>query len=522
MRQEYDFIVVGSGIAGLYVSLQAKEHFTVLVLTKGRIDECNTKYAQGGIAVPIGRFDSPDLHYRDTVAAGAGICDEAAVRLLVGEAVDRISDLIQYGVVFDTVDGEIALAREGAHSVSRVLHAGGDATGAVIENTLSSLARGPDVSVLENHLVTDVLVEANRAHGVRVLDCESGKVREYSARYVVLAAGGAGQVYQYTSNSEVATGDGVALAFRAGALVSDMEFFQFHPTVLYMPGVPRFLISEAVRGEGGLLRDADGKCFMPEYHVDAELGPRDVVSRAILSVMEREGVDRVYLDVTHLAGKRIIAHFPSIFRFCLDHGLDITRDPIPVAPAAHYLIGGVKTNSWGETSIENLFACGEMACTGVHGANRLASNSLLEVLVFGKRIVQRALSGESWDGKVTAENDLAVVLEEIEEAGDTPSPSQGLSLPSLQKLLWSNVGIVRSSEGLREADLQLESWDRGYTREMDRGSLELESALCTARLITRMALMREESRGVHYRSDFPQESPKWRRHIVFRSSTSKQ
>lgn len=522
MEQEYDFIVVGSGIAGLYVGLQAKEHFTVLVLTKGRIDECNTKYAQGGIAAPIGRFDSPDLHFRDTVTSGAGICDEAAVHLLVEEAVDRIGDLIQYGLVFDTVDGEISLAREGAHSVARVLHAGGDATGAIIENTLSSLARGPNVSVLENHLVTDVLVEANRALGVRSLDCESGKVKEYFARYVVLAAGGAGQVYRYTSNPDVATGDGVALAFGAGALVSDMEFFQFHPTLLYMPGVPPFLISEAVRGEGGLLRDVSGRRFMQEYHPDAELGPRDVVSRSILSEMERQGVNHVYLDVTHLPAKRVMARFPTIFRFCLDNGLDIARDPIPVAPAAHYLIGGAKTNTWGETSVEKLFACGEMACTGVHGANRLASNSLLEVLVFGKRIVQRALAGEKWDGKVTTDNDLVIPFTEVERARDVTSSSDKISLSRLQKLTWSNIGIIRSSKSLREADLQLDLWNREHTPEMNRSSLELQSTLCTARLITKMALLREESRGVHYRSDFPQESPEWCRHIVFKGSTAQQ
>ncbi len=261
---------------------------------------------------------------------------------------------------------------------------------------------------------------------------------------------------------------------------------------------------------------------MPEHHPDAELGPRDVVSRAILSEMEKEGVDHVYLDVTHLPGKRIMARFPSIFRFCLDHGLDITREPIPVAPAAHYLIGGAKTNTWGETSVENLFACGEMACTGVHGANRLASNSLLEVLVFGKRIAQRALLGERWNGKVTKKDDLIMSFREVEGAKDALSSSHNLSLSSLQKLTWSNVGIIRSFESLRQADLQLARWDGEYMPEMDRRSLELGSALCTARLITRMALLREESRGAHYRSDFPQESPEWRRHIVFRNSTSKQ
>ena len=261
---------------------------------------------------------------------------------------------------------------------------------------------------------------------------------------------------------------------------------------------------------------------MPEYHPDAELGPRDVVSRSILSEMERQGVDHVYLDVTHLPAKRVMARFPTIFRFCLDCGLDITRDPIPVAPAAHYLIGGAKTNTWGETSVERLFACGEMACTGVHGANRLASNSLLEVLVFGKRIVQRALSREKWDGKVTRDNDLIIPFTEVERVRDVTSSSDKVSLSRLQKLAWSNVGIIRSSKILREADLQLDLWDREYTPEMNRSSLELQSALCTARLITKMALLREESRGVHYRSDFPQESPEWCRHIVFRSSTAQQ
>jgi len=385
----YDYIMVGSGIAGLYTALLAKEQGSVLIITKGNIDECNTKYAQGGIAAPVGKNDSPKLHFQDTIAAGGGLCDEEAVHILSNEAPDRIADLVNFGVPFDTMDGQIALAMEAAHSVPRILHAGGDATGEHIEVTLSNRVRSSRIEVLENFLATDILTEKGRVRGIRALDCRTGSTEEFECRSLILATGGGGQLFRFNTNSEIATGDGIALAFKAGAEIIDMEFFQFHPTALHIPGVTPFLISEAVRGEGGILRNAEGRRFMPDYTPEGELAPRDVVARSILYEMQKTGSDHVFIDITHLPASVTTTRFPHIYRFCLDHGLDITRVQVPVAPAAHYMMGGIKVNSWGETNIAGLFATGEVACTGVHGANRLASNSMLEVLVFSKRIIEK-------------------------------------------------------------------------------------------------------------------------------------
>ena len=331
----YDYILVGSGIAGLYTALQARQHGSILIITKGNIDDCNTKHAQGGIAAPIGQNDSPELHFQDTVAAGAGLCDEEAVRILANEAPDRIGDLVNLGVPFDTVNGKIALTTEAAHSRPRILHAGGDATGEHIEVTLSRQVRSSGIRVLENCLATELLVENGRARGVRTLDCRTGSIDEFECGSLILATGGAGQLFRYNPNSDIATGDGITLAFEAGAEITDMEFFQFHPTALRMPGVPPFLISEAVRGEGGILRNVEGRRFMPDYTAEGELAPRDVVARSILYEMEKTGSGNVFIDVTHLPAHVTTTRFPHIYRCCLDHGLDITRDLVPVAPAAH-------------------------------------------------------------------------------------------------------------------------------------------------------------------------------------------
>ena len=387
--KHYDYIIVGSGIAGLYTALMAKDFGSVLILTKGSIEDCNTRHAQGGIAAPIGTNDSPELHFQDTIAAGNGLNDEEAVRILSIEASKRIEDLINFGVPFDTVDGTVALTIEAAHSVPRILHAGGDATGQHIEITLSERIRHSRIEVLEHCLVTRIFTEGDTVKGIETLDCLTGLVIKYKCRFVILATGGAGRLFKYTTNSDVATGDGNALAYQTGADIIDMEFFQFHPTAVRIPGVHPFLISEAVRGEGGILRDSNNYRFMPDYAEDADLAPRDVASRSILTQMKKTKSDCVYLDVTHIPQHIFAIRFPQIYRFCLDHGLNITKDYIPVAPAAHYFMGGVKVNIWGETNIHGLFAAGETACTGVHGANRLASNSLLEVIVFSKRIIER-------------------------------------------------------------------------------------------------------------------------------------
>lgn len=503
----YDYIIVGSGIAGLYAALLAREHGSVLILTKGSIDECNTKYAQGGIAAAVGQGDSPELHLRDTITAGAGLVDEVAARVLVEEAADRISDLVRFGVPFDTIDGEVALAREGAHSMPRVLHAGGDSTGAHIELSLSSLAQRSRITVLEHCLVTEILVDGGGVEGVQALDCRTNTQERFEGRFLILASGGAGQLYRVSTNPTVATGDGVALAYRAGAEVTDVEFIQFHPTALRMPGVPPFLITEAVRGEGGILRNVRGEPFMSRYHPQAELAPRDVVSRAILMEMERTDSRHVLLDVTHLPASKVASRFPQVYRFCLEHGLDITREPIPVSPAAHYMMGGVRTNIWGETNIRGLLACGEVACTGVHGANRLASNSLLETVVFAKRVIERTLS----HGDVLAPAPDAITLSQA-QTGEAPP----LSRVHLQNLMWEKVGIVRSGESLRQARDILSAWHASLPALTDRPSHELANLVVVARLVTEAALMREESRGAHYRSDFPEPSEAWRRHIIFR------
>jgi len=510
---QHDYIVVGSGIGGLYTALLAKEQGSVLVITKGSIDDCNTKYAQGGIAAAVSKDDSPELHLQDTMNAGGGLSDEETVRILVREASARIADLVGYRVPFDTLDGEIALTLEAAHSLPRVLHAGGDATGEHIEVTLSQQVRSSGIQVLENFLATEILVEKGKVAGIRALECRAGTVEEFGCRYLILATGGAGQLFKYNTNSDIATGDGITLAFNAGAEITDMEFFQFHPTALRMPGVIPFLISEAVRGEGGVLRDAAGYRFMADYHEKGELAPRDVVARSILYEMKKTGSDRVFLDVTHLPPHAITARFPHIYRFCLDHGLDITRSLIPVAPAAHYMIGGIKTNSWGETNIAGLFATGEVACTGVHGANRLASNSLLEAIVFSKRIVER--TGDKSKEKVSVverDNDMYPSL------GQRPIPGvlPPAGLAALQQLHWDKVGIIRDKEGLNQAAGILAAWQKSLPPPTDQPSYELSNLILTGRLLTEAAFIRQESRGAHLRSDFPHTSPKWQCHIIWK------
>jgi len=446
------------------------------------------------------------------VAAGAGLSNPQAVRLLVNEAADRISDLINLGVPFDTVNGEVALAKEAAHSLPRILHAGGDATGEHIELTLSRKVHQSRIEVLEHCLAVDIVVDARKVAAARALDCRTGSIEEYPCRHLVLATGGAGRLYKYTTNSEIATGDGVALAFKAGAEIMDIEFFQFHPTALRLPGVPPFLVSEAVRGEGGILRNVEGHRFMHDYTPDGELAPRDVVTRSIVYEMRKHRSDRVFLDVTHLPPQVITTRFPHIYRFCLDHGLDITKGLMPVAPAAHYMMGGVKTNSWGETNIGGVYAVGEVACTGLHGANRLASNSLLEVLVYSKRIVRKtagenAETEESIDGLECSYYSLP-----MRKAAAAPL----LSCTPLQALMWEKVGIIRSGEGLEKAANSVAGWGKGLEECSDRSSYELGNLVMTAQLVAEAAIIRKESRGAHFRTDYPQMSPEWLKHIVLK------
>jgi L-aspartate oxidase len=508
--KQYDYVIVGSGIAGLYTALLAKKQGSVLIITKGNIDDCNTKYAQGGIAAAIGKNDSPETHFRDTIAAGNGLCDTEAVRILVNEAPVRIADLVDFGVPFDTVDGEISLTLEAAHSAPRILHAGGDATGEHMEITLSKQIRSSKIQVLEDCLATEIIVEKGTVKGVKALDCRTGSIEQFDCCYLILATGGAGQLYKFSTNSDVATGDGVALAYNAGAEIVDMEFFQFHPTTLRLPGVTSFLISEAVRGEGGVLRNADGRRFMTDYTPEADLAPRDVAARSILYEAKKTGSDRVFLDVTHLPPYVITTRFPHIYRFCLDHGLDITKSLIPVAPAAHYMMGGIKTNNWGETNIDGLFAVGETACTGVHGANRLASNSLLEAVVFSKRIIARTTKKAEAEASGNQGKEIHRSLSQGRVSGTVPPPSHS----TLQELLWDKVGIIRHKESLTEAADILASWQKSLPKPTDRPSYELNNLVATGRLVTEAALIREESRGAHFRSDFPKTLHQWQHHII--------
>jgi L-aspartate oxidase len=508
---DYDYIIIGSGIAGLNTALLAREHGSVLIITKGAVDDCNTRYAQGGIAAAAGPCDSPALHLQDTLAAGAGLCDPEAVAVLAREGPQRVANLIQWGVPFDTSEGAVVLGREGAHSMPRILHAGGDATGQHIELTLSGLVAESNITVLEFTLATRLGLENGRVRVVETLDSGTGQRQEFTANFVVVATGGAGQIYRYTTNPEVATGDGVALAYLAGARVMDMEFYQFHPTALWLEGAPTFLLSEAMRGEGAVLRDCHGAAFMAGYHPLADLAPRDVVSRAIASEMSKAEGGRVFLDISHLPAGGVQSRFPTIYRFCLDYGLDITQEPVPVAPAAHYMMGGVQIDTWGRTNIPGLYACGEAACSAVHGANRLASNSLLDTLVFAQRLVASTLGDAPEPASSDTDGDVVAGLRNLQPVcGNAPA----LSLDELRDLMWRNVGIYRFGSRLILSARILNLWQRTMPPPADRAGYELRNMVLLGRLMVEAALLRQESRGSHFRSDFPETSEGWEKHVV--------
>lgn len=509
-QEEWEYVILGSGIAGLYTACAASQAGgKVVVLTKHTVLESNTEKAQGGIAAALGSADSPSLHRQDTLCAGAGLCDEEAVNILVHEGPRRVKELIALGARFDALNGELLLGREGAHSRRRILHAAGDATGAEIQRVLTEHAgRNPGIEVRENHFAVDLLVHENTCYGVLVYDLQEERLKVFWGRVIVLATGGLGQLYAQNTNPEVATGDGVAMAYRAGAEVMDLEFIQFHPTVLSLPGAPRFLISEAVRGEGGILRNCRGERFMPRYHELAELAPRDVVVRAILNELAETNSKEVFLDLSHLDPEKIQRRFPTITRTCRELGLEIKKDPIPVTPAAHYAMGGVKTSLNGETSIDGLYACGEAACQGVHGANRLASNSLLDGLVFGKRIVEHARHCRPPRKRREFACDCL--------GAPLPLDYRELRL-AIKSVMNKSAGPVRTGRGLQEALAFFEKWSCLFQHAAAGWEeMEVRNMCEVGRLITHAALLRTESRGGHYRADYPATDEKWQKHIIFK------
>jgi len=510
-----ELVVVGSGVAGLSTALRAARRFRVVLVTKTTLTATATKFAQGGIASALGADDSPELHFRDTVEAGKGLCEEEAVWVLVREGPRRVTELIEeVGAHFDVVDGHLDLTMEGGHSRRRVAHAQGDATGSELEACLiRRLVYNKRLQVLEDYYAVDVVTHEGRCLGILAMDADTGALHYLRAPAVVLATGGMGQLYAVTTNPEICTGDGVAMALRAGAEVADVEFLQFHPTALHVPENPRWLISEALRGEGAVLVDHRGRRIMRGVHPLEDLAPRDVVVNEMVRVMKELDRDHLFLDATRIPAETLKARFPSIYRHCLEAGLDITQTPIPVSPAAHYMSGGVVTDLRGRTAIAGLYACGEVACTGVHGANRLASNSLLEGLVFSWRIMEdleesvaRGADRRSRTPRVSYRKRRHHVPVDVT-----------LLRRSLQQAMQDGVGFRRSRESLTEAARFL-----GKNRPILEASylapagFEVQNMILLAGLMVRAALLREESRGCHFRVDFPGEAEFWRRHIVFR------
>ncbi|HUQ94286.1 MAG TPA: L-aspartate oxidase [Bryobacteraceae bacterium] len=494
-----DFLVIGAGVAGLRAAISLAEFGHVLVLAKDSLRESSSQYAQGGIAVALSDDDQIELHEQDTLIAGDGLCDREAVRVLVEEGPAAIQQLIDWGTEFDREGAKLLFAREGAHSRSRVLHAHGDSTGREMVRSLYLRASTLERIRFESFAaVTDLLAEDGEVSGALAFDEQRGRAVSIRARAVLLATGGLGRVFKDTTNPDVATGDGVAMAYRAGAQISDLEFVQFHPTALHLEGAPRFLLSEALRGEGAYLRNSAGERFMAGRHPMAELAPRDVVSRGIVHEIARTGDPHVFLDLTHLT--KIAGRFPRIYETCLHYGIDLAKQMAPVHPAAHYAMGGVRTDLHGRTSLGRLYAAGEVACTGVHGANRLASNSLLEGIVFGARAADAM---KEWTGRPVFMNPR------------TPEIGFPLAKESeLRGLTWRYAGLVRSGEGLREAIARLQAVRFVELAEPRPEDYETRNIHEVALLIARCALAREESRGGHYRSDFPEKRNEFQKHSL--------
>ena len=506
MSLETDFIVIGSGVAGLRASIElAKSGARVTVLTKDKASESNTEYAQGGVAVVLSDDDNAELHEEDTLIAGAGLCDVAAVETLVTEGTRYIKQLIEWGTEFDKEGGRLVFTQEAAHSRRRILHAHGDSTGKEIVRALIARARQEKTIVLMPFANTESLIVADgRCVGVRFLDPILRAPREIYARAVILCTGGAGQLYLHTTNPPVATGDGMAMAYFAGAEMADMEFVQFHPTALSLENAPRFLLSEAMRGEGGILRNKFGERFMGNYDERLELAPRDIVSRSIVAEMRKTGTRHVFLDMTSMSEDFLRDRFPKIYETCKFYDLNIAKDLLPVSPASHYCMGGIRTDLHGRSTIQGLYAAGEVTCTGVHGANRLASNSLLEGLVFGARAGASAIADNY---------ELRITNYELEnkESGIWNLES-GISTAVKKRVkreMWERVGILRDKASLKRALREFEQIEHANLSTSSRNFVTL------AKLVTTAALWREESRGGHFRNDFPErDDANWDKHSI--------
>ncbi len=510
-RPEADFLVIGSGVAGLRAALDLSREGRVIMLTKGHPLQSTSIFAQGGVAVALSEEDDVTIHFTDTVKAGHGLCRREAVRVLVEEGPERIQELIRWGAKFDKAGGKYAFALEAAHSRSRILRARGDATGNEMVRVLMARAgRHKRIRRLDYHFTVDLVVEQGRCCGAVVLNENSGEQFLLPASAVVLSTGGAGQIYARTTNPPNATGDGIAMAFRAGAQLQDMEFVQFHPTALYVPSSPPFLLSEAMRGEGGQLRNHKGEAFMPRYHPLGALAPRDVVARAIWAEMAATRARSVYLDMTHLGSEFVKRRFPTIYATCLRHDIDITEEWIPVSPSAHYMMGGVWTDVNGATALPGLFAAGEVACSGVHGANRLASNSLLEGLVFGRRA---GLAAIAWASDYPVPG-LADQIDKLRHRRFQRLDDAEKLRSSLRRIMWGQVGIIRSRESLIRATAQLRRWEEIVSRPFaTRADLEVKNMVQVAHCVAEAALWRENSVGAHFRSDFLMATrPGWKHH----------
>jgi L-aspartate oxidase len=514
-QSQADFLVVGAGVAGLRAAIALATAGSVTVLAKREVSDSNTQWAQGGIAAALSDEDEISLHLKDTLQAGDGLCNPEAAKVLVEDAPERIEELIQWGTEFDRQGTKLTFGREGAHSRNRILHAHGDSTGREILRALYAKAQTlKNISVMEFEFSTDLIVEAGRVCGIHLIT-ETGRQEQMNASAVLLATGGLGQLYRNTTNPSVATGDGVAMAFRAGAEVSDMEFIQFHPTALYLKTAPRFLLSEALRGEGAYLRNLEMDRFMPKYHPMAELAPRDVVARAIVHELEfsRAKDPVVYLDLTHLDADHVKARFPRIYATCLQYNIDITTELIPIRPAAHYAMGGIRSDLDGRSTLPGLYVAGEAAATGVHGANRLASNSLLEGLVFGARAGQ-VMRNELGKSPATIRS-----TQPLASNGPMDAPIEQV-MGQIQDLMWRDVGIVRTGAALRGALDQLSQICPRVAHPQTRRAFEARNIHLVGTLVARAALAREESRGAHYRLDFPAHNDaKFLKHSVIKGDS---